>query len=140
MKSFGSSPTVGAGAVVWRSNDVLIVKRGTPPRLHEWSIPGGKVEWGETVEQTVHREVREETGLTIEIVGLIGVVDALIRDKTGSIARHYVLVDFVARFVSGELHPADDVMEAHWVPFDRLDDYPMWEETRRIIAASRKLL
>jgi 8-oxo-dGTP diphosphatase len=140
MQSSGSSPIVAAGAVIWREDDVLIIKRGTPPRRHEWSIPGGKVEWGETVEDAVRREVREETGLAIEIVALAGVVDALIHDESGSVTRHYVLVDFAARAVSGELRAADDVVEAYWVPFDRLDDYPMWEETRRIIAASRSLL
>jgi ADP-ribose pyrophosphatase YjhB (NUDIX family) len=139
MRAAGGSPIVAAGAVVWRGDRVLIVKRGRPPRQDEWSIPGGKVQWGETVEEAIRREVREETGVSIEIVGLIGVVDSLIRDEAGDVIHHHVLVDFAARAATDALQPGDDVAEAHWVSYASLDDYPMWSETRRIIAEARAL-
>jgi 8-oxo-dGTP diphosphatase len=131
------SPIVAAGAVVWRGDDVLIVKRGTPPRQHEWSIPGGKVEWGETVADAVRREVREETGIAIESVTLIEIVDSVIRDNEGRVTHHHVLLDFVARAGGENLRPGDDVLETRWVPYAELDAYPMWSETKRIIALSR---
>jgi 8-oxo-dGTP diphosphatase len=133
------SPIVAVGAVILRDGQVVLVRRSRPPRLHEWSIPGGKVEWGESVEQALRREIREETGLEIEPLGLIDVVDAVIRDDSGAVDRHYVLIDFAARPLSGTLQAGDDVSEAVWVSLDGLNGYPMWSETRRIIARATDL-
>ena len=88
----------------------------------------------------VLREVLEETGLTVEIAGLIDTVDLMIRDESGDIVRHYILVDFAARLTAGELRAGSDAAEARWVPFAGLDDYPLWSETRRIIEESRRVL
>lgn len=127
-------PIVGVGAVIFNGDgEVLLVRRGKPPLHQEWSIPGGKVELGETLEEAVKREVREETGLTIRLLGLIDVVDGIIRDEDREPMHHYVLIDYAAQVIEGTARPASDVTEVRWVAPSALDDYPMWSETRRVI-------
>ena len=128
-------PTVAVGAIIWNARgEVLLIKRARPPRQGEWSIPGGKVEAGEKLQDALKREVREETGLEIEIVGFADVAEL---DEAG---QHFVLVDFTARWISGEPRAASDAKQALWVPPEQLDRYELWSETRRIIAQSAKQL
>jgi len=137
----GPTPVIGVGAVIWNAkSEIVLIKRGKPPRLDEWSIPGGHLEWGETLKDAALREAREETGLTIELAGLIDVVDSLTRDQAGAVVRHYVLIDFAARAVAGELCAGTDACEARWVPFAQLGTFALWSETRRIIEASARLV
>ena len=136
-----TAPVVGVGAVIWNGRgELVLIRRAKPPRLDEWSIPGGHVEWGESLKDAVVREVHEETGLAIDIVGLIDVVDAVSRNDAGAVSRHYVLIDFAARAVGGEIHAASDAGEARWVPYAQLGEFNLWSETRRIIDASALLL
>ncbi len=129
-------PVVGVGVVVLRGGDVLLIRRGEPPRKDRWSIPGGKQERGETVRDAAHREIREETGVEIALIGLVDVVDGIRRDKTGATISHYTLIDFAAEWVSGEPVAGDDAAEARWTSLESLDDYRLWSETRRIIAGA----
>jgi 8-oxo-dGTP diphosphatase len=134
------SPVVGVGAVIWNdAGEIVLIRRGQQPRLGEWSIPGGRLEWGEALRDGLLREIREETGLEVEIEHLIDVVDSVTRDESGAIVRHYVLVDFTARRVSGELCAGSDAAAARWVPYAAVADYPLWTETRRIIDTSARL-
>jgi 8-oxo-dGTP diphosphatase len=134
-------PVVGVGALIWRGPEqLLLVRRGQTPRNEEWSIPGGRVEAGETLKEAVVREVREETSLTIAVGDLIDVVDLIERDANHGVAAHYVLVDFSARWQAGEACAASDVTECSWfAPADALARVA-WEETRRIIRASARNL
>ena len=129
-------PVVGVGVVVLRGSDVLLIRRAEPPRKDRWSIPGGKQERGETVRDAAHREIREETGVEIALIGLVDVVDGISRDATGAAISHYTLIDFAAEWVSGEPVAGDDAAEARWTSLENLDDYRLWSETRRIIAAA----
>ncbi len=129
-------PVVGVGVVVLRGSDVLLIRRAEPPRKDQWSIPGGKQERGETVRDAAHREIREETGVEIALIGLVDVVDGISRDETGAAISHYTLIDFAAEWVAGEPVAGDDAAEARWTPLENLDDYRLWSETRRIIAAA----
>ena len=129
-------PVVGVGVVVLRGSDVLLIRRAEPPRKDRWSIPGGKQERGETVRDAAHREIREETGVEIALIGLVDVVDGISRDETGAAISHYTLIDFAAEWVSGEPVAGDDAAEARWTSLENLDDYRLWSETRRIIAAA----
>ncbi|MFN4089003.1 MAG: NUDIX hydrolase [Alphaproteobacteria bacterium] len=136
VRTYPARPIVGVGAVVWRDDRVLLIQRGKPPRLGEWSIPGGAQEVGETVEAAARREVREETGVEIEITGFLAVVDAIRPDGEGRIRSHYTLLDFSAEWISGEARPGDDAADCRWVHPARLVDYGLWDETLRIIRLS----
>lgn len=142
-------PVVGVGVVVLKDDHVLLIQRGTPPRTGQWSIPGGKQELGETWRETAHREVMEETGLEIELIGLVDVVDAIgrqgddtapnrrrVSDPARPIAYHYTLVDAAAVWKAGTPAAGSDAMHAEFIPLARLDDYVLWDETVRIIRAA----
>ena len=135
-----SLPIIGVGAVILnQQGEIVLIRRGKEPRRGEWSIPGGRLEWGETLHDGLVREVREETGLIVEIGGLIDVVDAVTRNAAGEVLRHYVLVDFVTRPVGGELSAGSDAAEARWVSSRDLTEYSLWSETRRIIEAAVRM-
>jgi 8-oxo-dGTP diphosphatase len=134
------SPIVGVGAVIWNDRDeIVLIRRGQEPRRSEWSIPGGKLEWGELVRDGILREVQEETGLVVEILGLIDVVDSVRGDSSGAVLHHYVLIDFSVRHLSGELAAGSDAAEARWVPVTALAEYSLWTETRRIIETAQRM-
>jgi 8-oxo-dGTP diphosphatase len=135
-----ASPIVGVGAVIWNADhQIVLIRRGKEPRMGEWSIPGGRLEWGEGLREALLREVREETGLTVEIENLIDVVDSITRDPMGAVLRHYVLIDFTARHVAGALRCGSDAAEARWVPYGGIGEYALWTETRRIIDTSARM-
>lgn len=138
----GQEPRIilGVGAVIWNPRgDFLLIRRANPPRQHEWSLPGGKVEFGETLHEALKREVREETALEIDILGLIDVAE-LVRDPgVGPADAHYVLVDYGARAIFGEAVAGSDAADVGWFALAKLDEIPLWSETRRIIALSAKL-
>ena len=134
MSEAQGRPIAAAGVVCLRGEDVLLIRRGTPPREGEWSLPGGRIEFGERAADAALRELREETGCEAELVGLIDVVDGLMED------RHYVLIDYAARWLSGEPRAGDDAREARFFPSAELSALGMWTETLRIIEAARQLM
>src|SRR5215204_3975333 len=97
-------PIAAAGVVCMRGDDVLLIRRGAPPREGEWSLPGGRIEWGERAADAALRELREETNCSAELIGLIDVVDAVFTRRSGGDAPwgHYVLIDYAARWTEGE--------------------------------------
>ena len=122
-------PVPAVGIVCLRGDSVLLIRRGTPPRQGEWSLPGGRIEPGERAVDAALRELREETGVKAEITGLIDVVDGLFPEA----GRHYVLIDYAARWLSGEPVAGDDAAEARFVGLDEIETLIDWSETRRII-------
>jgi 8-oxo-dGTP diphosphatase len=136
-----SSPIVGVGAVIWRGPErLLLVRRGQPPRLNEWSLPGGRVEFGETLREALAREIAEETGLTVILEGLIDVVDLVERDETGGVTTHFVLADFSALWQADEASAGSDVAECGWFNLEDALTRVSWAETRRIIRLSARQL
>ncbi|RRN65841.1 NUDIX hydrolase [Caulobacter sp. 602-1] len=126
-------PTVGV--VCLRGDEVLLIRRGTPPRLNQWSLPGGRLEWGETLEVAALRELKEETAVEAELLGLLDVVDGVFPARPGGeITRHYVMIDYAARWTGGEPVAGDDAAEARFVTLDEAMALVEWEETRRVIA------
>jgi 8-oxo-dGTP diphosphatase len=123
------APVPCVGVVCLRGDEVLLIRRGTPPRQGEWSLPGGRIEPGERAMDAALREVREETGIEAEITGLIDVVDGLFPEA----GRHYVLIDYAARWLTGEPVAGDDAVDARFAPLDEVDALIDWSETRRII-------
>ena len=138
-REYPSRPFVGVGVVVLKDDSVLLIRRGKPPRQGEWSLPGGSQHLGEKVEETAAREVREETGIEIEEPRFLEVIDAIIPDKEGRVRFHYTLVDFYARWRSGDPQAKDDAAEAVWVPLADLASRGMWEKTREIIGKARAM-
>ena len=129
MKPTFPSPVPAVGVVCLRGDEVLLIRRGTPPRQGQWSLPGGRIEAGERAVDAALRELREETGVDATITGLIDVVDGLFPEA----GRHYVLIDYAARWVSGEPVAGDDAMEARFVALGQVATLIDWSETRRII-------
>jgi 8-oxo-dGTP diphosphatase len=114
-REYPSAPIVGVGAVVVKEGQVMLVRRANAPNQGQWSIPGGTVELGETLAQAAVREVREECGVEIEPGEVLSTFDLIQRDEKGRILYHYVLIDLLARYVSGEPIAATDAMEVRWV-------------------------
>ncbi len=131
-------PVPAVGIVCFKGDDVLLIQRGTKPLAGEWSIPGGRIEFGERAEAAALRELKEETGVTAQLTGLIDVVDAIFTSReSGAVTRHYVLFDYAAEYVSGDAQAGDDAAHAEWIAPDRLAQLPLWDETRRIIEQAR---
>jgi 8-oxo-dGTP diphosphatase len=125
-----SAPPVPAvGVVCLKGDAVLLIRRGRPPRQGEWSLPGGRIEPGERAIDAARRELREETGVEAEIVGLVDVVDGLFPEA----GLHYVLIDYAARWVSGEPTAGDDAVDARFVPLGEVEAMLDWSETVRVI-------
>ena len=121
-------PKTAVAAIILRDHEILMVRRGVEPGLGKWSIPGGSIELGETMEDALRREVWEETGLEIKVGDFAGVIDLIVRDENGQISFHYVILDYFATIISdGEACPATDVTECRWIPLDELKNYDITE-------------
>ena len=139
VREYPDRPWVGVGIVVWRGDEVLLVRRAKPPRQGEWSIPGGAQSLGETVFEAAIREVREETGVTIRPTGIITVVDSIVRDGRQRPQFHYTLVEISAEWMAGDAVAADDVDDVRWATPAKAATLVKWGETLRIIAEAAQL-
>lgn len=124
---------VGVGVVVLRDDQILLIRRGKPPKQGEWSLPGGHVEPGEDVRSAAQREVEEETGLRVHLHDLVDVVDLIEQGAAGVVERQYVLIDFWATAVEGTLCAGDDATQAAWHDIGSLANLDLWNETLRVI-------
>jgi 8-oxo-dGTP diphosphatase len=132
-RRYPQRPLVGVGAILFRRDRILMAQRGKPPLKGWWSLPGGALELGESLEDAVCREVLEETGLVVEPVKLFEVFERIIRDETGAPEYHYVLIDYVCRVKGGTLFPGDDVCAVDWVRRRDLASLPITEGTLAVI-------
>jgi 8-oxo-dGTP diphosphatase len=127
---YPDQPIIGVGAVIIRNGEILLEKRKGEPGRGKWTIPGGLVELGEGAEQTVMREVREETNLEVEDPKLIDVVNNVTLDEDGRIKYHFVIVDYFVKLKGGKLKAADDAAELRWVRFSEVEKYDLTESFR----------
>ena len=133
LNDYPSTPRVAVGAVVFRADRILLVRRGQPPSEDLWAIPGGSVEIGETLQEAAEREILEETGITIRAGKPVYTFDSIQRDGDGKIRFHYVIVDLDADYISGDPIAGDDAIEARWVTEHEINDL-------RVSAPTLKLL
>ncbi len=130
---YPSLPIVGVGAVIVHNGEVLIIRRANPPLQGEWSIPGGALDLGEKLRDGVAREVREETGLDVEVGPVLDVFDSIFPDGEGRTQYHYVLIDYLCHLRSGTLAAATDASEVRWVRPEELPGLGMKQVTIDVI-------
>ncbi|MCA3554539.1 NUDIX hydrolase [Aestuariivirga sp.] len=132
-------PKLGVSASIWRDGKVLLVERAKPPK-GIWAFPGGHVEPGETLQDAAARELREETGMTAEFRGLLGLYDVIRRDGSGLLAAHYVIASYLGVAGPGEPLPASDAAAAVWADPDRLQGFRLAPNMHEAIARARQML
>jgi len=132
-RRYPSAPVCAVGALIYRGSRILLVRHGKAPSLGKWSVPGGRLRLGETLEAAVIRETREETCLEVRPLRIGKVVEHLLRDERGDIEYHYVIVDYVCRIVAGLPQPASDASEVRFVEISDLSHWDMTEGTAQVI-------
>ena len=132
-RKYPEHPLVGVGATILRGEQVLLVQRGSEPAYGKWSLPGGLVELGESLQEAICREVLEETRLTVHVVDVVAVLDRVLPDAAGQVEYHYVLIDFLCRGDTGEPSPGSDVLACEFVPVAELDQYSLTSGTRAVV-------
>ena len=128
---YPEAPVAAVGAVVFKEGKVLTIKRAQEPNKGKWSIPGGRIELGETTYEAARREVMEECSIEVEIERVLDSVDNIIRDEDGRVKYHFVIIDLLARYVSGEIKAQSDAEECKWVTLQELvelDITPMLQD------------
>lgn len=132
-RRYPPAPVCAVGALIYRGSRILLVRRGKAPSLGKWSVPGGRLRLGETLEAAVIRETREETCLAVRPLKVGKVVEHLLRDERGEIEYHYVIVDYVCQVIQGSPQPASDVSEVRFVEISELSQWDMTEGTAQVI-------
>ena len=128
-RQYPEHPLLGVGAIIFDGDRVLLVERAGEPLKGWWSIPGGLVETGETIEQALRRETREETGLELEQITRFDLFERIMRDADGRAEYHYVLVDYICKHAGGQLRAGDDVSRVEWVNVAGMRNYKVTSGT-----------
>jgi 8-oxo-dGTP diphosphatase len=126
-------PIPGVAGIIVRDDEVLLVQRGKDPSKGKWGIPGGVVEVGETIEEAIVREVKEETGCECKPIKRLAIFDSIRKDDDGRIHWHYILFEFLCKYISGEVLASDDAAEARWVKLTELERVNIMDSTRKFI-------
>jgi len=132
-RRYPERPYVGIGAVIVHEGRVVLVKRRFEPLAGQWSIPGGAVEAGETLEACVAREMAEETGFVVEVGPVVEVLDRITRDESGRVLYHFVLIDYLCWPIGGELRAGSDVAEAVLAEPSELAQYALTEKALAVL-------
>lgn len=133
-RRYPDRPVLGVGALIFENGKILLVERAGEPLRGWWSLPGGGVETGETLEEAVRREVREETGLEVDGLSILEIFERIMRDEEGKAEYHYVLIDYICRPVGGLLNAGDDAGQVGWFSESELEGLRITEGTPGVIA------
>jgi 8-oxo-dGTP diphosphatase len=139
-RRYPKRPVVGVGAVIIDRYRILLEKRKNEPSKGKWSVPGGLVELGESVEEAVVREVQEETGLEVDEPRLVDVVNYVSLGEKGAVIYHYVILDYLVAVRSGKVKAASDADALRWVPFNEVEEYDLTESFRLFFRRNRQKL
>lgn len=139
MRTYPERPIVAVGAVIVDGDRVLLVKRANEPLKGEWSLPGGAVEIGETLERALVREAREETGLDVEVGPVVDVLDRIVRDAAGRVEYHYVIIDYLCRPGSSIAVSGSDADDVRWAGVDELAALHLTPRVMSVIEKARGL-
>ena len=137
-REYPKHPIPGVAATIIHENRILLALRGKPPSQGMWGLPGGVVEVGETLEEAVVREIKEETSVDVEPIKLITIFDTIRRDKEGRIKTHFILFEYLCKYLGGEVKAASDAPDARWISLDALDSIDIMHSTRRFIQKTLK--
>jgi ADP-ribose pyrophosphatase YjhB (NUDIX family) len=138
-RTYPEHPLTGVGAVVFRGDAVLLIRRGNPPLAGEWSLPGGLADPGETLTQAVEREVAEECGIRIEVIDLVTQFEYIQRDESGRARYHYLVFDFAAEYRGGDLLHSSDASDARWFTPAEFGTAQVTGDVRRVVKEAREL-
>ena len=139
-RRYPKRPIVGVGAVILDEGKILLEKRKNAPGKGKWSIPGGLVDLGESIEQAVIREVKEETGLDVYEPRLVDVVNYVSLGEQGAVRYHFVIVDYLVTVKEGKPKAASDAEALKWVPFNEVEEYNLTKSFRRFFQRNRQKL
>jgi ADP-ribose pyrophosphatase len=131
---YPAAPVVAVGVILLEGERVLLVRRAHPPAAGRWSVPGGRVELGESLEEAAARELREETGLGATLGPPVVLLDRVVRDAAGRVAFHYVIVDFLGTAPVGTPRAASDALAARFVPLAEVAALPTTHGLREAVA------
>lgn len=139
-KEYPAYPMVGVGTIVLKDGRVLLVQRGAQPAYGKWSVPGGMLDLGESLHDAAAREVKEETGLDVEVGPLVDIVERVILDDDGRVQYHFIIVDFVAKWLSGEPVAASDALDVRWVDLHELEGLDTTEGLVPVILKAKEMI
>jgi ADP-ribose pyrophosphatase YjhB (NUDIX family) len=137
-RTYPTRPYLAVSAAIFRNGRVLIVRRARPPAHGLYTLPGGGVELGETLEEAVIREVREETALDVTPIVLAGYRQAIARDATGRVERHFVILPFAARWIAGDISLNEELSEAQWLHPEEIAGLKTTEGLAQIVTTARE--
>jgi 8-oxo-dGTP diphosphatase len=139
-REYPARPWVGVGCVIFRGEAVLLTRRGKPPRVGSWSLPGGAQHLGEGAIDCARRELLEETGIEAGPLLLADVIDGIALDARGAVRYHYTIIDYCGHWLAGEARPGDDVSETAWALPQELAAYRLTPQVLAVIGRARALL
>lgn len=141
-RDYPDRPILGVGAVILDGERFVLVQRGSEPHKNEWSVPGGMLESGESLRDAVVREAREETSLKVVPLAIVEVFERIIRDESGEVQFHYVILDYLCRLQDGSLRAGADALDARWLRLDDLGSLSVANGTlgvlKKALAAAKK--
>jgi len=139
-RQYPKKPVVGVGAIILDDDQILLEKRKNSPGKGKWTVPGGLVDLGETAEQAVIREVKEETGLEVYDPRLVDVVNYISLGEKGAVLYHYVIIDYLVTSKGGKPKASSDADDLKWVPFNEVEEYDLTETFRLFFQRNREKL